>query len=399
MKSKGLLIIALFFLINQLYCQEKQLTKQQKVDDFLYAYNILKDNYPFFGVCERTNGFDWLSRKNEYIDKVEHTKNDSAYIFTLKAIFGALNDGHVNFNATRYGNEGYHSTYKKIAAENTHYNKWLEIFENPNSRIDYWSAILKHSEKSKVTNSNIINREFSNYSDTLIQNGEIAIMEIQSFNYQRIEKDKEKIFSLFNKIENCKYLIIDIQENSGGSVKYWKENIVERLINDTVVYTSIPVIKDGPVNRTFYESFFAKALLLNKTEVLQKIPDELLSDAYYIKYEKDTISPRAPINFNGRIFLLVSKKVFSSAEGFAQFCKTTGWATVVGERTGGDGIGSDPALIILPESGILMSFPSLVGLNHNGSLNSEEKTIPDIVINGDNPQERLRMLIEHLNTN
>jgi len=399
MKRKGFLIIALFFLLNQLYSQENQLTKQQKVNDFLYAYNILKDNYPFFGVCKRTNGFDWLSRKNEFIDKVEHTKNDSAYIFTLKAIFGALNDGHVNFNATRYGNEGYHSTYKKIAAENSNYNKWLEIFENPNSRIDYWSAILKRSEKSKITNSNIINREFSNYSDTLLQNGEIAIMKIQSFNYQRIEKDKEKIFSFFKKIENCKYLIIDIQENSGGSVKYWKENIVERLINNTVVYTSIPVIKDGPVNRYFYESFFAKALLLNKTEVLQKIPDELLNDAHYIKYEKDTILPHAPVNFNGQIFLLVSKKVFSSAEGFAQFCKTTRWATVAGERTGGDGIGSDPALIILPESGILMSFPSLVGLNHNGSLNSEEKTIPDIVINGDNPQERLRMLIERLNTN
>ena len=74
MKRKGFLIIALFFLLNQLYSQENQLTKQQKVNDFLYAYNILKDNYPFFGVCKRTNGFDWLSRKNEFIDKVEHNR-------------------------------------------------------------------------------------------------------------------------------------------------------------------------------------------------------------------------------------------------------------------------------------------------------------------------------------
>lgn len=93
----------------------------------------------------------------------------------------------------------------------------------------------------------------------------------------------------------------------------------------------------------------------------------------------------------------MSEKVFSSSEGFAQFCKTTKWATIVGERTGGDGIGSDPSIIRLPESGILLCYPSLIGLNHDGSLNSEERTIPDVKIKGNTPNERLDKLIEFLN--
>ncbi|MFA8451936.1 MAG: S41 family peptidase [Bacteroidales bacterium] len=190
--------------------------------------------------------------------------------------------------------------------------------------------------------------------------------------------------------------MINIQDNSGGATNYWKKNIVERLISDTIVYTSYPIIKDGPVNRHFYGEFFDEARLLKKTEYLERIPDELINKKFYIKTERDTIVPNNPINFKGQIFLLVNEKVFSSSEGFAQFCKTTEWAVVAGERTGGDGIGSDPALIILPESGILMGFPSLVGLNHNGSLNSEEKTTPDIEIEAANSQGRLEKLIKYL---
>ncbi len=398
-KNSGLLIVIMIFIINLSYGQEKQLTKEQKVRDFLYAYDILEDNYPFFGVCKRENGIDWLAKKKEYVTKIEKTESDSAYISILKEIFSDLNDGHVNFNTTRFGNEGFYKAYKNAAIDNPHYNKWVEVFENPGSRIDYWSSILKKSEKTTKadkSDKNEISKSPPNYSDTLVNNGKIGIMTFLSFNTHLIDKEKVAIDSFFNQIENCKYLIINIQDNSGGATKYWKNNIVERLLSDTVVYTSYPVIKDGPINRHFYSEFFDEAKLLKKTESLERIPDELIKGKFYIKTENDTITPNNPINFKGEIFLLVNKKVFSSSEGFAQFCKTTGWATIAGERTGGDGIGSDPALIMLPESGILMGFPSLVGLNHDGSLNSEEKTTPDIELRGTNPQEQLEKMIKYL---
>lgn len=398
-KRNGLIIFIAFFIGSISFGQIGQLTKEQKVKDFLYTYDILKDNYPFFGVRKRENGIDWLAKKKEYVTKIEKTENDSAYISTLKNIFGDLKDGHVNFNSTRFGNEGFYKLYKNAAIDDPNYNKWVEIFDNPKSRIDYWSSILKKSEKptnAVKTDKKEIGKSPPNYSDTLINNGEIGIMTILSFNGHFIDKEKLAIDSFYNQIENCKYLIINIQDNNGGSTRYWRNNIVERLLSDTVVYTSYPVIKDGPINRHFYSDFFNEAKLLKKTESLKRIPDELIKEKFYVNTENDTITPNNSINFKGEIFLLVSKKVFSSSEGFAQFCKTTGWATIAGERTGGDGIGSDPAMIMLPESGILMSFPCLVGLNHDGSLNSEEKTTPDIEFEGTNSHERLEKLINYL---
>lgn len=398
-KRNGLIIFIILFIVNTSFSQIDQLTKEQKIKDFHYAYDIFEVNYPFFGVCKRENGIDWLNNKKEYLIRIADTKNDSAYISELKDIFGDLNDGHVNFNPTRFGNKGFYKAYKSLAVDIPHYEKWVEMFENPNTRIDYWSDILRKSEETtKAVNvdKNEISKSRPNYSDTLVNNGEIGIMTILSFNTNLIDKDKVAIERFFDQIEDCKYLIINIQDNSGGATRYWKKNIVERLLSDTVVYTSYPVIKDGPINRHFYGKFFKEANLLKKSETLKSIPDELIKEKFYIKIENDTVTPNNPTNFKGEIFVIVNKKVFSSSEGFAQFCKTTGWATIAGEQTGGDGIGSDPALILLPESGILMSFPALVGLNHDGSLNSEEKTTPDVEIEASSSQERLEKLIKYL---
>ena len=62
---------------------------------------------------------------------------------------------------------------------------------------------------------------------------------------------------------------------------------------------------------------------------------------------------RAP--FHGRIWVLVGPAVYSASESFAVFGQETGFATLVGSPTGGDGIGAlDPVFLQLPNSGILV---------------------------------------------
>lgn len=103
------------------------------------------------------------------------------------------------------------------------------------------------------------------------------------------------------------------------------------------------------------------------------------------------ISPLNPVGFKGRIFLLVDDKVYSSAESFAAFAKAAKWATLVGTRTGGDGIGIDPALVSLPNSGLIVRFPLEMGLNPDGSANEEFATAPDIFA-----EQTYRDYLEHL---
>ena len=62
------------------------------------------------------------------------------------------------------------------------------------------------------------------------------------------------------------------------------------------------------------------------------------------------------------------------------FCQATGFATLVGSQTGGDGIGAlDPILMRLPNSGILIQFTMMYGLNPDGSSSEEAGTAPDIL--------------------
>ncbi len=58
-----------------------------------------------------------------------------------------------------------------------------------------------------------------------------------------------------------------------------------------------------------------------------------------------------PIGFDGKIYLIVNNKVYSAAESFASFCKDSDFATLVGGTTGKDGIGTNPLVFSLPNSG------------------------------------------------
>ncbi|WP_333862852.1 S41 family peptidase [Chitinophaga sp.] len=274
------------------------------------------------------------------------------------------------------------------------------MFDISPDRTEYWAKILNKKEvsQSATSKTKIKPVKKNNYSDTIISNGQdrIAIMTIQSFSHLRIKKDKPEIENFLSNIKGCNTLIINIHDNGGGSEEYWQNNIVARLIQTPINYLMYPIIKDGEMNRHFYPQYFERGRILQQGYGLQRIPQELLTEKYYIKEEQDTITPNNPVDFQGKIYLLVSEKVFSTSEHFAQFCKTTGWATIAGERTGGDGIGSDPIIVRLPESGILLCYPALIGVNHDGALNFEERTIPDILIDGKNADERLSNLINYI---
>ena len=116
---------------------------------------------------------------------------------------------------------------------------------------------------------------------------------------------------------------------------------------------------------------------LDFPEITSKIAKKF--DKY--SFEAITVEPsEKSINFGGNIYLLVDREVFSSAEALASFAKETGFATLVGEKTGGDGIGTDPYQVDLPKTGFVMRFPKELGITERGVIDELEKTTPDIKI-------------------
>ncbi|MGL5748911.1 MAG: S41 family peptidase, partial [Paraclostridium sp.] len=112
-------------------------------------------------------------------------------------------------------------------------------------------------------------------------------------------------------------------------------------------------------------------------EILEKAPKEVDTD--FTEFHEQII--KVPTNymskFEGNIYLLVDKVVYSSSESFAIFCKDTGFATIIGERTGGDGGGIDPIMFDLENSGLLVKISSDMYLTDDGTCNEEFKTTPD----------------------
>ena len=84
------------------------------------------------------------------------------------------------------------------------------------------------------------------------------------------------------------------------------------------------------------------------------------------------------IGYTGRVWLLVDGSVFSAAESFAYFCKSSGFAALVGTQTKGDGVGGgNPYVMALPYSGLLLYYAPYYGVNLDGTCNGIYGTMPD----------------------
>lgn len=92
----------LFILISTLVaCGNKvdistPLAEEQKIEDFNYLYNTIEENYPFLETNKRLNNVDWLSKKEEYLQRVKNTKSDIEFLMTLNSILSELNNGHTH---------------------------------------------------------------------------------------------------------------------------------------------------------------------------------------------------------------------------------------------------------------------------------------------------------------
>ncbi len=132
-----------------------------------------------------------------------------------------------------------------------------------------------------------------------------VIIKIRSFKKAFIEEDKY-IFDnldLYLKDNNVNNIVIDIRNNGGGSDAYFR-------------YFSCFTDENLDFHDRLYDLFMQKELDFKWNPILAGN-----NKKHYNKY------------------LLVDKEVFSTAETLAKFCKQSGYATIVGEPTLGDGGG------------------------------------------------------------
>ena len=366
------------------------LTAEQKVADFEYLYGVLRDNYPFFGVAERKFGIDWLARHDEYVERLKATTDNKSYISALNRIIKELRDGHLDLFPTALP-----EFFEEAYASNRGYKRWVKMIRKSGRRAEYWSNMFP--SKPRVNVGGASQPVISFYSDTMLCDGRVAYMRIESLDMRSLAVDGEKIDRFLASIADARCLVIDIQGNGGGNTRYWSEHIVPRLIREPLEFSTDVLSKNGELNKYFKPRYFGrKSYRLESQPEGGSLPDELLDGSYYVHEKTVKIKPENPVDFKGKIYLLVDGGVFSSSGIWADFCKRTGWATLVGRTTATQGMGSDPGIVCLPESGILVRYPIDSGINADGTFNGETGIRPDVRIPGKNKTERLQNLLEYL---
>ena len=371
-----------------------KLTDEQKLEDYEYMWKTLKVSFPFFGVASRL-GIDVNGIEKEYEEKVKESRGDIEF---LKCI----NDCICNF--TKIGhlsvlNTGLYEYVKDTFKDYPMRESWYNVINNPKTKKLY--SNLRNIEK-KLGNTNFVQSEYkngvNNVTTKIICPYEIAYIKINIFLQEFVQTDYKIIADFFREVSDYKNLIIDITDNGGGADYYWMQNIVAPLIKNKLSFTQYLLFSSSSNNDPYIQD---SGISIN-SKTIDELPhfnnineDDLKLFTNFFSSELSVEPGENNIDFNGKIWTLVNENVYSASDSFSEFCVATHFSTLIGERTGGDGIGIDPVYLILPNSGLAIRYSMLYGLNLDGSSNQEFGTTPDYISNdGESPLDTCLKLIE-----
>ncbi len=365
----------------------KPLTKEEKVEDFNFFFKEIKENYPFFNVLKREYGIDFIANYSKYLKEVDKADTDEKFLETMKKIASDLKNGH-----TKIANKEY--------VENT-LDYYAEKWKTPSIYYEFIN-LNKQTVRNRYqiegrqsdTQASLDKRRallFENDDSNNIQleklESNIALLKIKKMKGpESYDKDSKIIEEFLKNKDIYKALIIDIRGNTGGNYDYWKNFLLPKLVVRQKSVTNRMFIKDSEKSKLIFEDETINVERIKNVD-LSAIDLDYREDIdnfdYYIK-EDITINPDKTddlYGFDKPIFLLVDEKVFSAAEGFANFMKYSSQATLVGVTTGGDGITLGVINSVMPNSGLVFTYTNTLGYDPKGAINQENPTNPDIISN------------------
>jgi hypothetical protein len=205
----------------------------------------------------------------------------------------------------------------------------------------------------------------------------VGYMYVRTFQPSALEHRYDEILDFLREIEGYGHLIIDIRGNTGGSFSTWVNGIVRPLLREGALHEYYLAYKTGEYVQWFHDEYLREKAPVTK-EVFDYLPPEVYGEDYVIYNFSGTYTPTHEVDFDGEIILLTDFMVYSAAEGFTNFCKQTGFATIYGTPSGGDGFFVWPLYCALPNSKIAITMTSSMSLDRTGHANEEVRTQPDV---------------------
>lgn len=370
------------------------LSKEQMMEDAEYLHRVLLENFPYYNVIQRKIGIDMEAEYAACLNEIEAAQTDAQFYVALSHwIDKADNLGHLMLIQP-----GMHADlapiYKEAAAEQADIYgmnvQWLaDVYNNENTTASYagLSKVMEplfdlvntyyEEQESSEEGTGGLETEWQNIETKILEPDKIAYIAINSFDSESYDEDKQLLFDFYAKVRDYDHIIFDFRENGGGSMYYFSDLVVAPNMDKPLEAASYSFLMDGEENTSFFDTSLWKPI--SSAPDLPRMNQEDFKNFDFYSAEPFIIEPEGNKQLNGRLWMLVGPNVFSSSEYAAMFCKTTGLMTLVGTTTGGDGIGSEPMAVALPNSGLVVRYSAVYGTTADGAGSQEWGTEPDIV--------------------
>lgn len=354
-------------------------TKEELLADYDALWEMLKEDYLYFPFWER-QGVNIESLKTSTRQQLEDRIVDfNGFYYLLNNMFGKVQF----FAHLSVVDPEILDVYQKyFATDDAQSNGWQKTFQNPQTQTIY--AYLKSTSKDTTKMSDDVANSYHGADASYDAKRKAVTFVVTSFNDALLERDRNFINDYLTSLGDVEieHIIFDISGDAGGNDLYWKNNIVAPF-GGTYEWSNYLYLRDTELTRNYFFDDFDPQLISSVTDhTLPSFVQELeLTHMIQLQYQLTNDAVLGENALTAKRWVIIDDQVYSSADSFSAFCKATGWATLVGQATLGDGQGVSPVLIVLPNTGLLVRLSALAAETPDGTLNAIAGIEPDIPVN------------------
>lgn len=375
-------------------CQESSAVNkpfhQQISEDFDYALTIIKEDYPLLEAQKQATGYDFLADYDKHKAHVMQAKTPTEFFFLMNDVLAKLDNGHTSMMTKADVNYGI-AIYSSAKRDDFRWEIYTQLTRNRALKEAYATEIgMSTEQEEQARKERIAQINAQNDSTATVRNElffditpKLAYLKIGEMTHrsQLYHDDKQAVIDYLKQVQHYPALVIDIRGNEGGDTHYWTQFLLPQIIQNSIGVDLYSFYKNGKYSQ-FYKDHRQDVVPIDVKQVAQQVPlsakvQNILQNFSYQSVQQLRITPaKDSIAYKGNIYLLVDKHTYSAADTLSLVAKASQLATLVGEPTGGDGVGTDPMIAVLPNTNYAMRFTKQLGLDPEGNMNAFYPTTP-----------------------
>ena len=332
--------------------------------DYDQLWQELEESYPYLPFLEE-QGLDVAGIRAEYRAQAEAAESLADFVKVLQRMCAAMG----NFAHLGVVSGDMYDLYMSADMEEMEYlAPWRETLSAPKTAACYEALEGMWNEPSAV-------EDWPEVDTRWFADCKTAYFHFYTFNHNLIDRDRDVVTGFLTEHPDAENIIFDITGNPGGST-YYMEEVILAPFGGAYEWTGEQYLRSSALTRRYYFDSGGYDIQSVSDDGPDFAKDGGLTHSIS---ETDEYDFGAESVSDARRWVLIDERVYSSSERFAIICKQTGWATLVGARTGGDGMGTDPVIVTLDSTGLAVRFSALAGVNPDGTPNAAYGTAPDFL--------------------